>query len=58
MDKLVVIFSMKSCPFCHMMKEMLDKENIEYFDRDIDDHKEEYDIFPIQHNTTQTYKKQ
>lgn len=45
MDKIVVIYTMKSCPYCHELKEMLDKENIEYFDRDIHDYKEEYDIF-------------
>jgi len=45
MDKLVVIFSMKSCPFCHMMKEMLDKENIPYVDRDIHEHEDEYQMF-------------
>lgn len=45
MDKLVVIFSMKSCPFCHMMKEMLDKENIPYVDRDIHEYEDEYQMF-------------
>ena len=28
-----------------MLKEMLDKENITYYDRDINEHKEEYDMF-------------
>lgn len=45
MDKIVILYTMKSCSYCHDLKNMLDKENIEYFDRDIDDHKEEYDIF-------------
>lgn len=45
MDKLVVLYTMKSCPHCHDFKGMLNKENLEYIDRDIDDYKEEYDIF-------------
>jgi glutaredoxin len=35
MDKVAVVFTMKSCPFCQMLKENLDKEGIEYVDRDI-----------------------
>lgn len=45
MDKVVVLFTMESCPYCHMLKEMLDKEDITYYDRDINKHKEEYDMF-------------
>lgn len=45
MDKVVILFTMESCPYCHMLKEMLDKENIMYYDRDINKHKEEYDMF-------------
>lgn len=45
MDKLAIIFSMKSCPHCKILKEMLDKENIPYVDRDIDEHSDEYDMF-------------
>jgi glutaredoxin len=41
MDKIAVIFSMKSCPFCSMLKEMLDKEDISYIDRDIEEFEEE-----------------
>ncbi len=36
---------MKGCPFCTDFKEMLVKEGIEFFDRDIDEYKDEYDIF-------------
>ena len=36
---------MKGCPFCTDFKEMLVKENIEFFDRDIEEYKEEYDLF-------------
>ena len=45
MDKLAVLFTMKGCPFCVDLKEMLDKENIPYVDRDIHEHEAEYDLF-------------
>ena len=44
-DLSVVVYTMKGCPFCTDFKEMLVKENIEFFDRDIDEYKEEYDLF-------------
>jgi len=45
MKKLVVLYTMSSCPFCSEMKDMLNEENIEYYERDIDVHKKEYDDF-------------
>ena len=45
MDKLAVLFTMKGCPFCVELKEMLDKENIPYVDRDIHEYEEEYELF-------------
>ena len=36
---------MKGCPFCTMIKEELEKENIPFIERDIDDFEEEYDEF-------------
>jgi glutaredoxin len=45
MDKVAVIFTMKSCPFCVELKEMLNKEGIDFVDRDIHEHEEEYDMF-------------
>jgi len=45
MSKHVVVFSMKGCPYCNEIKEMFQKENIPFFDVDIDTHKEEYDLF-------------
>ncbi len=36
---------MKGCPFCVEFKKMLKKEGIEFFDRDIDKYKDEYDTF-------------
>lgn len=45
MDKLLVVFTMKGCPFCDMMKDKLNEESIEFFERDIEKYKEEYDLF-------------
>lgn len=36
---------MEGCPFCVQFKELLTKEGIEFFDRDIDKYKDEYDTF-------------
>ena len=36
---------MKGCPFCVDFKKMLDENNIEFHDRDIDEHAEEYDTY-------------
>mgnify|MGYP002633851695 FL=1 len=41
----VIVYTMEGCPFCVEFKEMLVKEGIEFFDRDIDEYKSEYDIF-------------
>ena len=45
MDKLLILFTMKGCPYCDMMKEQLIKNDIEFVVRDIDEHKDEYDMF-------------
>lgn len=45
MNKIAVVFTMKSCPHCQEFKEMLKEANIVFIDRDIDDHEEEYDMF-------------
>lgn len=45
MDKIAVIFTMKSCSHCHEFKNMLTEAGIEFIDRDIDEHEEEYDMF-------------
>jgi glutaredoxin len=44
-DLNVVVYTMKGCPFCTDFKEMLVNEGIEFFDRDIDEYKSEYDLF-------------
>jgi glutaredoxin len=41
----VIVYTMKGCPFCTDFKDMLTKEGIEFFDRDIDEYKKEYDMF-------------
>ena len=41
----VIVYTMKGCPFCVDFKELLVKEGIEFFDRDIDEYKDEYDLF-------------
>lgn len=44
-DLTIVVYTMKGCPYCEQFKELLKNESIEFFDRDIDDYKEEYDLF-------------
>lgn len=36
---------MKGCPYCEMMKEQLIESDIQFEVRDIDKHKDEYDMF-------------
>lgn len=36
---------MQGCPFCDQFKEMLKENDIEFYDRDINEYKEEYDIY-------------
>ena len=43
--KVTVVYTMKGCPFCSMIKEELEKENIPFLERDIDEYQEEYDEF-------------
>jgi glutaredoxin len=45
MDKVVILFTMKGCPHCVEMKEMLVNEGIDFVDRDIDEYEEEYNMF-------------
>ena len=45
MDKLLILFTMEGCPFCSMMKEKLNESNINFYERDIDIHKDEYELF-------------
>jgi len=43
--KITVVYTMKGCPFCSMIKEELEKENILFLERDIEEYHEEYDEF-------------
>ena len=45
MDKLVILFTMEGCPYCVQMKDQLKESNINFVERDIDEHKDEYDMF-------------
>ena len=48
MDKYLMIYSMKSCPMCKKMKDLLTENNINFIDRDIHEHDEEYKYFVIE----------
>ena len=41
----VIVYTMKGCPFCTDFKEMLVNEGIEFYDRDIDEYEDEYEVF-------------
>ena len=45
MDKIVVVFTMDGCPFCDIMKNQLNENNITYVNRDINIHSDEYNLF-------------
>jgi glutaredoxin len=44
-DLNVIVYTMEGCPFCTEFKEMLTKEGIEFFDRDIEVYEKEYNTF-------------
>jgi glutaredoxin len=43
--KVTVVYTMKGCPWCQMMKEKLTTENVPFIERDINEFTEEYDEF-------------
>ena len=45
MDASLILFTMKSCPYCTMIKDLLSENNITYHDRDIDIHQDEFELF-------------
>ena len=45
MDKLLILYTMNGCPFCQMMKDRLNEEKINFYERDIEEHSDEYDMF-------------
>ena len=44
-EQLIVVYTMKGCPFCVIMKEELNSLNIPFVERDIEEEEEEYDLF-------------
>jgi glutaredoxin len=44
-NKLVIIYSMKGCPHCTDFKDLLVQNGIEFYDRDIDEYSDEFDMF-------------
>ena len=45
MSKKLVVYSMKGCPHCDSFKTKLKENKIKFINRDIEKHKEEYDLF-------------
>jgi len=46
MDDLnVIVYTMKGCPFCVELKNLLQESKIDFFDRDIHEYEEEYQLF-------------
>jgi len=45
MDKLLILFTMEGCPYCVQMKDQLTESDIDFVERDINEHKDEYDMF-------------
>jgi len=45
MEVSVIVYTMQGCPFCTDFKKMLEEARIEFFERDIDEFSEEYDLF-------------
>jgi len=43
--KVAVVYTMDGCPFCQMSKEELEKNNLPYIARDIEEYEDEYDEF-------------
>jgi len=45
MDKLLIVFTMQGCPYCVEMKDKLTEAGIDFVDRDIELHEDEYNLF-------------
>jgi glutaredoxin len=43
--KQIVVFSMEGCSHCQEFKKMLSENSVEYVNRDIHEHSEEYQMF-------------
>lgn len=46
MDNIsILVYTMKGCPFCEQFKELLEKDKIQFIDRDIHENEDEYNLF-------------
>ena len=45
MEIHTIIYTMKGCPHCEHIKELLEESQIDFIGRDIDDNEEEYEEF-------------
>jgi glutaredoxin len=45
MDKLLFVFTMDGCPYCVQMKDQLKESKIDFIERDIFEHNDEYEMF-------------
>ena len=41
----IIVYTMKGCPFCTEFKDMLAENGIDFYDRDIHEYQEEYQLF-------------
>lgn len=44
-NKLVVVYTMKGCPWCDVFKTQLKESSIDFHERDIDEYEEEFNLF-------------
>lgn len=45
MSKLLILYTMKGCPYCEMIKDNLNENLISFHERDIDEYEEEFNLF-------------
>ena len=45
MSKKLVVYTMKNCQWCQQFKNKLKENNVKFYNRDIEKHKEEYELF-------------
>jgi len=43
--KHLVLYTMQGCHFCGQFKDLLKEQQLEFMDRDINEHNEEYELF-------------
>jgi len=44
-NKLVIVYTMKGCPHCTDFKDLLTQCEIEFYERDINEYSDEFDMF-------------